>query len=53
VALAIEHQFQSMAMPLIGAGSGGFKPEKAQAIIEDELAKLNPAIEVTIVVFAK
>ncbi len=53
VALAIQHQFQSMAMPLIGAGSGGFKASKAQSIIEDELAKLNPAIEVTIVVFAK
>lgn len=53
VALAIQHQFQSMAMPLIGAGSGGFKASKAQSIIEDELATLNPAIEVTIVVFAK
>lgn len=38
-ALAIAHAqgYQSLALPLIGAGSGGGKPQTVQAIIQDEL----------------
>jgi O-acetyl-ADP-ribose deacetylase (regulator of RNase III) len=38
--LAHEKGFQSIAFPLIGAGSGGFNQERAKAIMEDELAKM-------------
>jgi O-acetyl-ADP-ribose deacetylase len=36
VRLADEHGFRSLAFPLIGAGSGGFNQEKAQAILLSE-----------------
>jgi len=51
VNLAVEHRFESIAFPLIGAGSGSFKTSKAQGLIEDELAKLDAAIEAVIVVY--
>jgi O-acetyl-ADP-ribose deacetylase (regulator of RNase III) len=51
--LASEHGFHSIAFPLIGAGSGGFNQERAKAIMEDELQKLESSLEVTVVVFAK
>ena len=35
MALAHEKGFQSIAFPLIGAGSGGFNQERAKAIMED------------------
>lgn len=41
--------YKSLAMPLIGAGSGGRKPAMAQAIIEDELTKCQFDGEVRIV----
>ena len=50
MALAHEKGFQSIAFPLIGAGSGGFKPDRAKAIMEDELGKIEGAIEVRLVV---
>lgn len=53
IALAVEKGFQSIAFPLIGAGSGGFKPERVKAIMEDELGKMNSPIEVRLVVFGK
>jgi O-acetyl-ADP-ribose deacetylase len=40
ITLAAEKGFQSIAFPLIGAGSGGFNQERAKAIMEDELEKL-------------
>ena len=51
VRLACENGFQSMALPLIGAGSGGFNQEKAKGLILDELSQLNDSIAVKIVVF--
>jgi O-acetyl-ADP-ribose deacetylase (regulator of RNase III) len=51
--LAHEKGFKSIAFPLIGAGSGGFKPERAKAIMEDELGKLDYPMEVRLVVFQK
>ena len=51
MALAHEKGFQSIAFPLIGAGSGGFNQERAKAIMEDELGKLDYPLEVTLVVY--
>jgi O-acetyl-ADP-ribose deacetylase (regulator of RNase III) len=53
MALAAEKGFQSIAFPLIGAGSGGFKPDRAKAIMEDALGKLVYPLEVTVVVFGR
>lgn len=51
--LAAEHGFQSIAFPLIGAGSGGFNQERAQRVMLDELQKLESPLEVRVVVFRK
>jgi O-acetyl-ADP-ribose deacetylase (regulator of RNase III) len=53
MAIATEKGFQSIAFPLIGAGSGGFNQERAQAIMLDELQKLESPLDVTVVVFRK
>jgi len=51
VRLADEHHFRSVAFPLIGAGSGGFNQEKAQAILLSELETLESPIEATLTIF--
>jgi O-acetyl-ADP-ribose deacetylase (regulator of RNase III) len=51
--LAAEHGFQSIAFPLIGAGSGGFNQERAQAIMLDELQELESPLGVTVVVYRR
>lgn len=51
MALAIDKGFHSIALPLIGAGSGGFKAEQVKAIMEDELGKIEGTMEVRMVVF--
>ena len=51
MALAHEKGFKSIAFPLIGAESGGFNQDRAKAIMEDELAKLDYPMEVRLVVF--
>ena len=53
VRLAREHGFQTMAFPLIGAGSGGFTAERAKTVMLDELQQLDEPMQVTIVVFRK
>ena len=53
MALAHEKGFHSIAFPLIGAGSGGFNQDRAKAIMEDELGKVDYSIEVRLVVFKK
>lgn len=53
MALAHENGFRSMAFPLIGAGSGVFKPDRAQAIMEDELEKIEGTMEVRVVVYRR
>jgi O-acetyl-ADP-ribose deacetylase (regulator of RNase III) len=40
LALAAEKGYRSIAFPLIGAGSGGFNQQRTQAIVLDELQKL-------------
>ena len=53
MALAHEKGFQSIAFPLIGAGSGGFNQERTRAIMEDELGKMEYPMEVRLVVFKR
>jgi O-acetyl-ADP-ribose deacetylase (regulator of RNase III) len=53
IQLAGEHRFQSIAFPLIGAGTGGFNQDTAKTLMLDELGKLDPQMAVTIVVFQK
>jgi len=53
IAVAEENGIQSIAFPLIGAGSGGFNQEKAKQIMLDELQKLEVRLEVKLVVFKK
>ena len=53
LALATEHGFRSIAFPLIGAGSGGFNQERARAIMEDELGRMDLPMDVRVVVFKK
>lgn len=52
-ALALAHKqgFYSIALPLIGAGSGGFNVERTKSIILDELQKLNSPLNVRVVVY--
>jgi O-acetyl-ADP-ribose deacetylase len=53
ITLAAEKGFQSIAFPLIGAGSGGFNQERAKAIMEDELEKLDFPMEVRLVIYRR
>ena len=53
MALAHEKGFQSIAFPLIGAGSGGFNQDRAKAIMEDELEKIVFPLEVKLVIYLK
>jgi len=53
VTLAAEKGFQSVAFPLIGAGSGGYNREQARKIMEDELGKLEFQLRVILVVFRR
>ncbi len=49
--LARQHGFRSIAFPLIGAGSGGGKPDRVLEIMRDELSTLDFDGEVRIVRF--
>lgn len=51
VAIARESGFRSVAMPLIGAGSGGGDPDQVEALIADELSQCEFDGEVRIVRF--
>jgi O-acetyl-ADP-ribose deacetylase (regulator of RNase III) len=51
IQLANEKGFKSIAIPLIGAGSGGFNQEQAKTIMLDELSKLDVHMTVKVVVF--
>ncbi len=51
--LASQRGYQSIAFPLIGAGSGGGKPERVLEIMRDELAQIEFDGEVRIVQFKR
>ena len=53
IRIAQENKFQSIAFPLIGAGSGSFNQDQAKALMLDELSKLDVPMAVKIVVFKK
>ena len=53
IQIARERGYRSIAFPLIGAGSGGGKPETVQAIILDELSRLDYDGEVRVVRYRK
>jgi O-acetyl-ADP-ribose deacetylase (regulator of RNase III) len=53
ISLAHERGYKSIALPLIGAGSGGGKSTKVQSIIEDELTRCQFDGEARIVRYAK
>lgn len=53
ISIAQTRGYNSLALPLIGAGSGGGKAAKVQPIIEDELTKCKFDGEVRIVRFSK
>jgi O-acetyl-ADP-ribose deacetylase (regulator of RNase III) len=51
--LAGKHGFQSIALPLIGAGSGGGAPDEVQSLIQDELSRIPFEGDVMIVRYSK
>ncbi len=51
IRVAQENKFQSIAFPLIGAGSGSFNQDRAKALMLDELSKLDVEMVVKVVVF--
>ena len=53
VRVAVDAGFQSLAMPLIGAGSGGFPRERAKALIVEELSRLDATLAIRVVEFRK
>lgn len=53
IQVAQENGFQSIAFPLIGAGSGGFNQDQSKALMLNELSKIEVPMLVKIVVFRK
>ncbi len=53
VRLAEDHGFRSLALPLIGAGSGGFASERARAAMLQEIQTLNAPLDFMLVLFKK
>jgi O-acetyl-ADP-ribose deacetylase len=53
VLLAHEKGFTSMALPLIGAGSGGFDPKRAMAVMLNEFARLGVPMRVKVVLYKR
>ena len=53
VKVAEEKGMQSIAFPLIGAGTGSVKPERCQALMLDELSQINSEMRVVIVIYGK
>ena len=49
----VDAGMKSMAMPLIGAGTGGFGAERTREIILDQLERLSPDIPIHVVTFRK
>lgn len=52
MALVDRHGFRSVAFPVLGAGSGGFKAERALDLMVGELDKITSPAEVRIVRYA-
>jgi len=53
MSLIDQHGFTSVAFPIIGAGSGGFSQDRAQALMTETLAEIESAARVVIVKFGR
>lgn len=53
ISVAEHHGYESIGMPIIGAGSGGMNTDKAKAIILDQLSYMELNIKVTLVTYKK
>lgn len=53
VNLAASSGLKSIALPLIGAGTGGFGPDGSRRLMIDELASVSAPCEVTIVEYSR
>ena len=53
LALAEAQGFRSIALPVIGAGSGGMNATRARAILEEELRAIETPLAVTLVVYKR
>lgn len=53
VRLAEQHNFATLAFPIIGAGSGGFNEDSALAILCDALEHLDSPLRATVVRWAR
>ncbi|NOY94378.1 MAG: Appr-1-p processing protein [Deltaproteobacteria bacterium] len=51
--LAERHGYRSLATPLLGSGSGGFSPDRAEALICETLQQLDSPVKVLVVRFRK
>jgi O-acetyl-ADP-ribose deacetylase (regulator of RNase III) len=51
MALAHEKGFRSIAFPLVGAGSGGIRPERVREMMEEQLRSLDYPLETRIVIY--
>jgi O-acetyl-ADP-ribose deacetylase (regulator of RNase III) len=49
VAIAVHEGYESLAFPVIGAGSGGFDTDRALGIMRSQLAQLDADLRVVIV----
>ena len=45
--------FESVAFPIIGAGSGGFRKDKALSLMQDELQQIEATAQVVVVEYVK
>lgn len=52
MALAVEHRFESIAFPLVGAGTGGGKAARVESWMTAQLQEIEFDGEVRIVIFA-
>jgi O-acetyl-ADP-ribose deacetylase len=53
VRIATQQAFQSLALPIIGSGSGGFSQSRAKALMLDELSKIESLPEILIVEYGR
>ena len=49
IRVAQENQFASLALPIIGAGAGGFNEEKALGLMQDEMAQIDTPLAIVVV----
>lgn len=53
IELAHKNAFRSIAFPLVGTGSGGFREDDSKALMLDELSRIDRPLAVKVVVFRK